>query len=437
MSTPREVLFEPRDRVRRTNGRRAWRSLAASVGFLAVGVLGPVPMGFVGWILAVLVASGFALRAALGGRTARRLEGVEVETDETALTIAAATGPIVWPRKRITGGFLEEVGDGRWSAVLVRDDHERCVVNVDDRDEAETLLAWAGVRAAERVARFPLRNRASNVACGELTAVLALVILSPLLFEAIAMIFALFSIARKASTNPMAMGEWALVVSGATAAFGVVVRWLVQSLAQRELVVGTDGVRISGSGGRFIPYSEIDRVEPDANGVALVLRGEKKLILPTMRDAMQPMVEVPYATLVHTKDMARRDAVIARIQEAMEARGEGASAAAAFDASVLDRNGRELSAWREELRTIAQTVRGAYRTSGDVRDRLIGVVEDGTQPAGRRIAAAVALEGDEEARKRVRIAVDACADKELRAALEAAAEGEADERVLSRFAPDE
>jgi hypothetical protein len=99
----------------------------------------------------------------------------------------------------------------------------------------------------------------------------------------------------------------------------------------------------------------------------------------------------------------------------------------------LDRRGRSLAAWRSDLEKLL--ARGTdYRRAGLTPADLGAVIEDAAAPAGRRIAAAVALFGaaPEDARRRARIAAQASADDDLRIALEKAAEGEIDEGLVAR-----
>jgi hypothetical protein len=230
------------------------------------------------------------------------------------------------------------------------------------------------------------------------------------------------------------------------------VRWLARFLRRGEVVVGTDGVALEGFGKRrFVAYSRVRRVARDPRGVRLYLNDGVSLLLPTLVDAGAPLPVTPGvdaaidpASMKHgiprggrfddfyRKDLARREALFERIEQAMSARGQ--SRVSQVQLAQLDRQRRSLSVWREDLRALLAVEGSGYRGAALGSDQLAEVVEDAGAPTERRVAAAIALssKGDPEARRRVRIAVEACADRDLRAALERAAEGEIEEAELHR-----
>ena len=117
-----------------------------------------------------------------------------------------------------------------------------------------------------------------------------------------------------------------------------------------------------------------------------------------------------------------------RIQEAMETYRRGD---AEGDAALVRRNGRDLGAWINALRSLGAGSNADLRTAPLPRERLFRIVESPTAAAGERAAAAVALgtELDEEGRARLRSAAEATAAPKLRIAIEQAA-ASADEEAL-------
>jgi hypothetical protein len=185
--------------------------------------------------------------------------------------------------------------------------------------------------------------------------------------------------------------------------------------------------------------------------VRLYLNDGVSVLLPTLVDANAPMpvtpgVDAPFdpGTVrrgipsgvplddLYRRDLARREALVERIEQAMSARGQ--SRVSQVQLAQLDRQRRTLPAWREDLRALLAVEGSGYRGAALGSDQLAEVVEDAGAPAERRVAAAIALSGngDVESKRRVRIAAQACVEEDLRAALEHAAEGEIEEAELLR-----
>jgi hypothetical protein len=233
----------------------------------------------------------------------------------------------------------------------------------------------------------------------------------------------------EADMTAVAFGIMALVLFA--------VRRLLRVMMRREAIVGTDGVVVEGYGTRrHIPYPRVVEVVRDARGVVLVLHGGQRVLLPTLTDSREPLPtgEDPHPTQPRG-DVVTRDALLARIQEAMGS--AYATTARQTQLAQLDRHGEDVAVWRERLRVLAGAGAegGGYRGLTIDGDTLVDIVGDAGVAPERRVAAAVALAcvGDERAWSGVRIAVDACADEDLRAALEQASEGEIDDRALRRL----
>lgn len=386
--------------------------------------------------------------AAKAGVVERRGEELRITQDGAPQRLALAD---------VKQGWIEEVfGEAAACDVVLRLGSERDVtVRVASRAVGESLLRAARVSVAFRVLRVPLRSAASSQRFGELMGTASLGLLLPFLCAGCGGLiwFALMYLRRG---GPFEQGTGAillaylLVMLTALSLFGV--RFLARFLRRREAIVGTDGVALEGFGRRrFLAYSRVRRIARDPLGVRLYLKDGVSVLLPTLADANAPLPTAPGVDApldpasiqrgiprgvpledLYRKDVARREALFKRIDQAMRAQGQ--SRVAHVQLAALDRRSRSVAAWREDLRAILAVEGSGYRGAALGSDQLAEVVEDAGAPTERRVAAAVALsgKGDEEARRRVRVAVEACADQDLRAALEHAAEGEIEEGELDR-----
>jgi hypothetical protein len=354
-------------------------------------------------------------------------------------------------------GWIEDVfGEGEACDVVLRTRAGHDVaVRVQSRAEGESLLRAARASVASRVLRIPLRSLASSQRFGEAMGLASLGVLVPSLFAGVGgliwfmIMFALHGSPMAGSSGPAILVALLLALS----AFSLLgVGWLARFLRRGEVVVGTDGVALEGSGKRrFIAYGRVRRVARDARGVRLYLNDGVSVLLPTKADADAPLPLTPGVMAafdptsvkrgvprglpveeLFRKDVARREALFERVEQAMRARGQ--SRVSSVQLAQLDRGRRSLPAWRDALRALPAVEGAGYRGAALASDQLAEVVEDAGAPTERRIAAALALSGngDAEARQRVRIAVEACADDDLRAALAQAAEGEIEEPKLAR-----
>jgi hypothetical protein len=208
----------------------------------------------------------------------------------------------------------------------------------------------------------------------------------------------------------------------------------VRALGRRMALVGADGVVLRGAlRARRARYADVTEVSPDPRGVRIHRNGLKSLLIPTTGWSSLPVPPRDAHGAALPDGEALREVLLDRIGAAREAWERGAYAHPGLEA--LDRRGRAIDAWREDLRKIL-VADGDYRRAGLSAADLGGVIEDASAPSERRIAAAVALSASapDEARRRVRVAADACADEELRHAIERAAEGEIEAAVAEREA---
>ncbi len=450
------VAWSSRERVRSIALRSMGWSTALAV--VALGVALPLDSGLAGSVFGVSMLgaglSGLGLLPGLGRGSAK--PGV-VERRGEALVIAAGGAEQQLALDDVKQGWIEDVfGEGEACDVVLRLRGGRDVaVRVASRIEGESLLRAARVSVVDRVLRVPLRSLASSQRFGELMGIASMAVLLPFVFVGGAgliwfVIMCLLHGAPIDDTRGLTILVSLLLALNALSIVGV--RWLARFLRRGEVVVGTDGVALEGFGKRrFIAYSRVRRVARDPRGVRLYLNDGVSVLLPTLVDASAAMPVTPGVDAVidpaatkraiprgvpiddlFRRDLARREALFERIEQAMSARGQ--SRVSQVQLAQLDRQRRTLPAWRDDLRALLAVEGSGYRGAALGSDQLAEVVEDAGAPAERRVAAAIALsgKGDPEARRRVRVAVEACADQDLRVALEHAAEGEIEEAELHR-----
>jgi hypothetical protein len=192
--------------------------------------------------------------------------------------------------------------------------------------------------------------------------------------------------------------------------------YVALSLVATRLKVGADGFEIRWiRTRRFIAYDQVESISRYENGLGnsrmsglrVALHSGEVVLLPIQRGRWE----------------SDQIGIIGeRILEAKQAIGCGD---VAVDAALLRRGDRPMSDWMAALRAIGTGANATLRTAPVPRDRLMRIVEDPTQAAAARAAAAVALAGglDEEGRTRLRVAAEAIAAPKLRVAVEKVAEG--------------
>jgi hypothetical protein len=197
------------------------------------------------------------------------------------------------------------------------------------------------------------------------------------------------------------------------------VAWLATfRRAPPQIVVGSDGVMLTGTPERFIPYSRIAAITNDLDGVYLVTMGRTF----GQRLRLSPQLG------------PRSDALVEELRTALK-RAEGAAEGGRpARLEQLDRRERSLPQWRDELKRLGMS-EADYRNAGIERDHLVDVASDVHASKARRVAAALALSHtqDEAAIERVRIAVDGLADQEMRSFLTEALEGSLEDAALDEL----
>ena len=161
-----------------------------------------------------------------------------------------------------------------------------------------------------------------------------------------------------------------------------------------KISVGVDGVYVGGtSRARFFAYRDLDEARVQKGDIELVRRGRVVLRLQ-----------------LHGEDATRRDAILARIHEALHrVKHVERDAAANFVTS-------------RTTERVAESARGGgdYRMPSVSHDALWSLVEGAAVDAVTRTAAAEALvhTGSAQERERLRVAAAHCADPKIRVALE-------------------
>ncbi len=193
---------------------------------------------------------------------------------------------------------------------------------------------------------------------------------------------------------------------------------LLSWLLGRRWVVGSDGLllRRAVGKGRFIPYADVESIRVEKARLKVGLRDKSELKLLSKDDSRETSTPV-----VGARALASR---IEQAKARAAARGEAGDVA-----GELVRGDRDVGAWMASLRGLLDRP-AEYRVAAVPRERLWSALEDVTQPAEIRAAAAAALRPRlaEDEKPRLRVAAAACASPKLRVALEAA-EASDDEKL--------
>lgn len=202
--------------------------------------------------------------------------------------------------------------------------------------------------------------------------------------------------------------------------------FVTATLWPSRLSVGADGVLSRWLWrSRFFPFSQVQRVDPIERrtlnkrylGVELTLRDGSTTFLP-----------------IGQKRWSEEEfhATVERIREAIEVYRSGSLGEGA---SVLERAGREPSAWVVALRRIGEGANADLRTAPVHPEQLARLVADPSARPAARASAAVALAATRAPAEleRIRIAAETAAAPRLRVALSRAADASASDAELAEL----
>src|SRR5262249_35022724 len=145
--------------------------------------------------------------------------------------------------------------------------------------------------------------------------------------------------------------------------------------------VGADGVLVPRWASHdYVPFDVVTRISRESSRIVIATKSGKR---------------------VHLRLSSASEA--SRLISRLEAARTAAAAARAPRLALLDRDGRDLDRWREEVRRLADGW-AAYRNASLNRADILAVLEDPSAPVERRVAATIALSGESDAptKRRVR-----------------------------------
>ena len=350
-----------------------------------------------------------------------------LEIGSEAITVHVDGVTRHYAAERVAAGWTEAV-DGGHAAVLRMTNGDLVSVRVEDAASAHRIVRAAGVSAERMALRIKLPSRAEQQGAGRTTAVIQLLALAVFGLPSLAAFAWLIHAVLFSGDErlPVLLG----VVAVAVAISALLLYRIVQFVGSPSVLVGADGIAIQrGRWRRYVPYRRVAAVERYPLGVRIQTREGTAILLPTWThasvQAAQPLASAADRSAAQL-DEARRDVLHERIRVAMASGGGDLGRA---ELALLDRGGRTLERWREDL---GRLMEGAtYRGVGLDHDSLAQVVSDPGAAPSRRVAAAFALSraDDGAVRERARIVTEACADPRLRVAIRRAVDGELDEQA--------
>ena len=211
---------------------------------------------------------------------------------------------------------------------------------------------------------------------------------------------------------------------------GWLIAALVRAVAPNRVVIGRDGVALSGPMGKtFLGYEHIRSVRASRSGVALSLTDGDVVTLPfsprgSIRWLIGASLETWAANPVRVR--ARRDVLVAQIHLALSRWRTGATADAA---RLVERGHRSIAEWRESLDRLGS---GAYREAAADEELLLEVLESPRSTLEQRVGTVLALRTNPEpqVRRRIQAVIDSSTSPRLRVALDKAQHGTLDEADL-------
>jgi hypothetical protein len=313
----------------------------------------------------------------------------------------------------LVDGWIEPLADGRQVVVLELSRGRQLLAELGSAAEAGRLLESLGFAPKQHAARFPLAS--SLVASGAgpgahlglayiMTCILGGFWVAPI----------------SAYQNSNIVGVVAMVALAAVVSFGAM-RVARRAALRGNVVVGSDGFRLhQNRRERFVSYRDVRAVHTVTSK-----RGAYEVVVETTAGSER----LPLGNMVDD-ERGLGEALAGRLRGALERYRARLPAA---DLALLDRKGRSLAAWRQDL---AQLRDGHYREAAVDDPALVELLEDDAAPHERRVAAALSLldTGDAQHREEVRRASDKSAHPRMRIALERALAGELDDATVEALA---
>jgi len=374
-----------------------WTAIGSMVVLFAASVF---LRGFIGKEWAPLMQAPWWVLGPLIAAIQRRpkTETLHVEASPDGVRF----GEKLLPRAKLKSALLRREADKTF--VLLRGTGAwgtSADVAVKDDDEADRLCSALGLDAKSTVAEFTMqRQRNAGV---------------PALVMAGAAMMASFVAIKFHAFH-------ALLYIFIAALIGLATLIPLLIYAQRINVrVGADGivVRDGFAKRRFISHADIASVSATGQTVWIGLKSGEKLQFDvgtrTKNATQSAELEVQGRSIAWRIEKAR--------QAYQALAGEAPQAALA-----LDRGGKTVREWVDQLRRVGQGANATFRDVGLTREQLLAVVESTSAAAKERLAAVVALrEGlTEEEKPRIRVAADRCVEPAMR-----------ERMVRVAFAPDE
>ena len=347
------------------------------------------------------------------GRVSRKASSVAGELRATASSVLVG-GRRVVERRDIKAAYVwPGRGDGAYVRVDRRGVHGPVDLHVKTADDARALVHALGFDATQSASEFPivapsraqLRRRVYTVWAGVPAVLLGTGAAAALL----------------AHGHPGA--AFPVIFAGAVAYAALI----LQAVKSGSVKVGADGIYVRWLWEKqFIPIGDVERAEvvDDEPGLAgrmpMLVRIHRRsgAVVDLVTTGGRSSTGWGGPSRLYELMRMRAEIIAERVNEAVAG---AAGAASRWDATPLDRQGRDVDAWIRKLRGLASDVTSFRDNAPASVDQLWAVVDDVACPAARRAAAAVALAPrvDDEGKARLRVVARATAAPRLPVALEA------------------
>ncbi len=211
-------------------------------------------------LLSLVLATGYHRHF---GRRTLMLDGRVQQAGDRLILSDDKGARVEIDNRRIAGGFYNDSD----RVVLELDDKTEYHIAVADRTHAEHVMTAAGVTVDRRALRVPIASPLGRRDAGSLIGCTGLALAS---FAALVTLGAL--------------SRWAIPAV-------LLVALLVRLLQRGEAIIGTDGILLTRAlwGRRFIPYGDIDTLQPRYRRLELTTRdGKRHLLAANWNDPFTP-----------------------------------------------------------------------------------------------------------------------------------------------------